>query len=47
MDGKCAPAALGEDRLGDANREGVIDSPRDTLGDRGKPRSPRDRTHVS
>ena len=36
MDDKRAPAALGEDRLGDANREGVIDSPRETLGDRGE-----------
>jgi hypothetical protein len=31
MDDKRAPAALGEDRLGDANREGGID-PRETLG---------------
>ena len=32
MNDKRAPAVLGEDRRGDANREGGIDSPRETLG---------------
>ena len=47
MDDKRAPAALGEDRLGDANREGVIDTPGKPWVTVGKPRSPGDKTHVS
>ena len=32
MDDKCAPAVRDEDRRGDANREGSIDNPKETLG---------------
>ena len=41
MDDKRAPAVREEDRRGDANREGSIDSPKETLGDRGETKKPK------